>query len=86
MLTPSTCLSLSFALSSACLKTHPPNYPQYFYGHQFIFDFRISSFHDLPCLCPLEEKEHRNRDVGTILDYAFYLLHKWEKFLNVSDP
>ena len=50
------------------------------------FDFRISSFHGFPWLCPLEEKAHQNRDMDTILDYAFHLLHKCEKFLNVSDP
>lgn len=86
MLTPSTCPSLSFALSSAYLKTPPPNYSKYFYGHQFFFDFRIPSFHGFPWLCPLEEKAHQNRDMDTILDYAFYWLHKCEKFLNVSDP
>lgn len=70
---------------SAYLKPPPPNYSKYFYGHQFFFDFRISSFHGFPWLCPLEEKAHQNRDMDTILDYAFHLLHKCEKF-NVSDP
>lgn len=85
MLTPSTCPCFSFPLCSAHLKTPPPSYSKDFSGHQF-FDVRISSFHGFPWLCPLEEKAHRNRDMDAILDYAFYLLHKGGKFLNVSDP